>query len=193
MAIFLIATSGNAFSDEQSFRTALVTLPPKYLGDIPLVNREKLLNAAGSDDELMDAANGWLHWSADGGNVGGTSMVWAKELPRSGKKPLFFVHMAKPFADSRNKPAANQTFILEHVGEEWVDVTTTVMPSAVDITMHFRTRKADTVIEVAPWKEFKRIDDRGMAYTYGERVMDLRWTGKEFVIEKASNKKLTKN
>jgi hypothetical protein len=193
IVIALIGASESVLSDEQSFRATLMTLPPKYLGDIPLVSREKFLKAVESDAERLDAAKGWLHWFADGGDVGGTSMVWAKELPRPGKKPLVFVHMAKPFADARNKPAPNQTVILEQVGEEWVDVTKTVIPSTVDMTMHFRTRKADTTVEAAPWKEVERRDGRGTAYTYGDRVMDLRWTGKEFVIEKAPSKELTKN
>ena len=194
MAIALVASSWTAFSDELSFRNALKTLPPKYLGDIPLANREEFLNVVGSDGERLDAAKGWLHWYTDGGDVGGTSMVWAKELPRPGKKPLVFVHMAKPFAEAvHSKPAANQTFVLERVGKDWVDVTKTVIPSIVDMTMHFRTRKQDTVIEVAPWKEFERRDGRGKAWTYGEKAMDLRWTGKQFVVKKASTKELTKN
>lgn len=194
LAAALIVASGIAFSDEQSFRAALLSLPPKYLGDIPLADREKLLNAVSSDSGRMDAANGWLHWYTDGGDIHGTSMVWAKELSRPGKEALVFVHMAKPFAGANHsKPAANQTFVLEKVGKNWVDVTKSVIPSTVDMTMHFRTRKGDTVIEVAPWKEFDRRDGRGKAWTYGERFLDLRWTSKEFVAEKASTKELTKN
>lgn len=195
MAIALIAVSGTAFSDEHSFRSALKSLPPKYFGDIPLANREKFLKTAGSTDEILDAANGWLHWHADGGDVHASSMVWAKELPRPGKQALVFVHMAKPFAGgaAHSKPAANQTFVLERVGKDWVDVTKKVIPSTVDMTMHFRTRKDDTVIEVAPWKEFDRRDGRGKAWTYGDRVLDLKWTGKDFVPGKAASKELTKN
>lgn len=191
-ATLLLAGSGFAFSDEDSFRSALIDLPPKYLGDIPLETRKMLIAQVGRDPRRLDAASGWLHWFSDGGDVGATSMVWAKELPRQDKTPLIFVHMAKPFADGR-KPGKDQTFVLERVGKDWTDVTERIFPSNVDMTMHFRTRKQGTVIEVAPWKEFERGDGRGKAWTYGERVMNLRWTGMEFVVEKASSKELTKN
>lgn len=191
-AALLLAGSGFAPGDENSFRSALIELPPKYLGDIPLANRKSFITEAAWRNVSLDVASGWLHWFTDGGDVGATSMVWAKELPRPDKSPLILVHMAKPFADGR-KPGKDQTFVLERDGKGWSNVTSTVMPAEVDLTNHFRTRKKDTVIEVAPWKEFERRDGRGRAYTYGDRVMDLRWTGNEFVIEKAPSRELTKN
>jgi hypothetical protein len=197
LAITLTAASltGTALADEASFRAALTTLPAKYLGDIPLAKRPTFFRELATDTttDRLDAKKGWLHWCSDGGDTGGTSMIWAKELPRTGKAPLIFVHMAKPFSGRVAKPAADQTFVLEPVGDEWVDITKTVIPSTVDLTLHFRTRKEDTTIEVAPWKEFARQDGRGNAYDFGERTQDLRWIGNGFVVEKPAAKKLTNN
>ena len=133
-----------------------------------------------------------MRWYSDGGYVRYTSMVWLKELPRAGRSPLLFVHMAKPFADGRT-PEANQTFVLERRDDGWSDVAKSVMPGEVDMTMHFRTRKDNSVIEVAPWKEYERQDTAGKAYTYGDRVMDLRWKREKFIVEKPSSKTLTNN
>lgn len=188
----LLAGSGFALSDEDSFRSALIELPPKYLGDIPLANRKTFIAEAGQGNARLDAASGWLHWSSDGGDVGGTSMIWAKELPRPDKLSLIFVHMAKPFADGR-KPGKDQTFVLERVGKSWTDVTKTVMPTEVDLTHHFRTRKKDTVVEVATWTEFDRQDGRGKARGFGSRVLDLHWSGERFVAKKPGSEVLTNN
>jgi hypothetical protein len=193
MTLTLIAASGIAFSDQRSFRRSLEEIPPKYMGDLPLADRGKFLRALDSEGARLDAEKGWLHWYSDGGDVRITSMVWAKELPRPGKSPLVFVHMAKPFANSGNKPSTDQTFVLERDGKEWVDVTKKVIPSTVDMTMHFRTRKNDTVIEVARWRGFERQDGRGNAWDFGERISDLRWTGEAFEVDKAAAKKLTNN
>lgn len=184
-------------ADEASFRHALKTIPAKYLGDITLEKRDTFFRELATDTTTtrLDAKHGWLHWFTDGGRAGGTSMFWAKELPRpGGKPPLIFIHMAKPFANAiKYKPSPDQTFVLEPLGDEWVDVTKTVIPSTIDLTMHFRTRQADTTIEAAPWKSFPRPDGRGMGYDFGERTHDLRWIGNGFVIEKPAAKKLTDN
>jgi hypothetical protein len=191
-AIALFAASETSFSDEQTFRSALLSLPPKYLADIPLSNREKFMKEVGSDSRRLRAAGGWLHWYSDGGDVGGTSMAWAKELPRPGKTPLVFVHMAKPFADGRN-PGGDQTFVVQRAGDGWTDVTKQVMPPDVDLSMHFRTRQKDTVIEVALWKQINRSDGRGKAWIFGSRVADLHWSGERFVARKPESEVLTKN
>ena len=198
LAIAFAAASftGTALADEASFRAALKTLPPKYLADIPLANRAILLAELATDKgtQRLDAKKGWLHWFSDGGNTHATSMFWAKELPRTGKEPLILVHMAKPFSGTGDgKPQANQTYVLEPVGGEWIDVTKTVIPATVDITMHFRTRREDTIIELAPWEAFNRPDGLGTAYTYGKRTHDLRWTGNGFIVEKPAAAKLTDN
>ena len=177
---------------EYSLRLALLTIPPKHLGDIPLVDRGKFVAALEADPARMDVANGWVHWFSDGHEVPCTSMVWMKELPRSGKSPLVFIHMAKPMADGR-KPEANQTVVLEFTDEGWSDVTKAVIPPDVDRTMHFRTRRDGAVIEAAPWKEFERKDGRGKAWTYGERILDLEWTGEKLVAKEAASSELTRN
>lgn len=192
MTFAFIAASGVALSDQKSFRSSLENIPPEYMGDIPLADRGKFMKALDSEGDRLDAAKGWLHWSSDGRDVRGTSMVWAKELPRPGKSPLIFIHMAKPFGNG-DKPATNHTFVLESSGKKWMDVTKKVIPSTVDMTMHFRTRKNDTVIEVARWQEFERQDGQGKAWNFGERISDLRWTGEAFDVDKAAAMKLTNN
>jgi hypothetical protein len=190
--VVLLAGAGFAFSDEASFVAALRDLPPKYLGDIPLGNRNLLIAEVAKDERRMDAASGWLHWLSDGGKVAGTSMVWAKELPRAGKGPLILVHMAKPFADGQ-EPAKNQTFVLERGAKGWTDVTKEMIPAEVDLTQHFRTRKKDAVVEVARWTKFERRDGLGMAWKFGPRVLDLHWTGERFIVKEAESDVLTRN
>lgn len=144
------------------------------------------------DAERLDLGNGWLHWFSDGGEVRGSSMVWAKELPRPDKSPLMFVHMAKPHSGSR-KPEVDQTFVMELIGRNWVDVTSKVIPAAVDLKQHFRTRQQDTTIEVAEWEQFERADGRGQAWRFGTRVIDLHWNGRIFIVRKPESRNLTKN
>ena len=192
IAAALIAGSSFAFAAEDSFRSALMTIPPKYLGDIPLADRNTFIRLIGEDSRGIDTKEGWVHWFSDGRDVRATSMVWLKELPRADKSPLIFVHIAKPFSDG-SKPEANQTFVLELTDEGWADVSKTVIPANVDMTLHFRPRKNGAVIEAAPWKEFERRDGRGKAWTYGERVMDLQWRGEKFIVQKPASKKFTKN
>lgn len=198
LAITLAAASltGTTRADEASFRAALKSIPAKYLADITLAKRDTFLRELATDTTThrLDAKNGWLHWFTDGGSAGGTSMIWAKELPRTGKAPLLFVHMAKPFSGRMTgKPATDQTFVLEPVGDEWVDITRTVIPSTIDLTLHFRTRKEDTTIEVAVWKDIAPPGSGRQAYDFGERTHDLRWIGNGFVVEKPAAKKLTDN
>lgn len=192
LALILLSCSGSAFSDERSFRSALIELPPKYLGDIPLADRAVFMKELSTDARRMDVAGNWLHWFSDGGDVRGTSMIWAKELPRADKSALILIHMAKPFATG-GKPEANQTFVMENIGKDWMDVTKKVMPAGVDMKHHFRTRKNDTTIEVAQWEQFDRADGRGKAWKFGPRVMDLHWEGQVFVIKKPKSATLTKN
>ena len=199
IALAAASFTGTTRADEASFRAAFKTLPPKYFGDIPLAERDLFIKQLASDHgtERLDAKKGWLHYFSDGDYIHGTCMIWAKELPRTGgKEPLILVHMAKPFAGSIKgpiKPAPDQTVVLEPVGTEWVDVTKTVIPAEVDMTLHFRTRREDTVIELAPWEEFNRQDGLGKAYIFGKRTHDLRWTGTGFVLEKPAAAKLTDN
>lgn len=190
LAVLVGATP--ARSDEKSFRAALSELPPKFLGDIPLEDRAKFLNGLEKDPSRMDARNGWLHSFSDGRDIRGTSMIWARELPRPEKASLILVHMAKPFATGVQS-GKDLTFVLEHRGKEWVDVTKQVMPSDVDLTMHFRTWKSDSVVEVAAWKQIERYDGRGFAVDFGPRTLDLTWDGKRFAATKAATKTLTKN
>ncbi|MEK7951618.1 hypothetical protein [Luteolibacter soli] len=195
LLLTIAALTTTAPADEASFRAALTTLPPKYLADIPLTNRATLFKELATDTtpQRLDAPHGWLNFYSDGGDVKATSIIWAKELPRpSGQPPLIFIHMEKPFSGLlKGAPKADQTFVLEPVGKDWIDVTWTVIPDTVDMTMHFRTHRNDTTIEAAPWKEIDRADGRGKTWTYGQRTLDLHWTGKKFAIEKPAGKKLS--
>lgn len=174
-------------------RSALMTIPPIYLGDIPLARRESWIKSLERDPERMDAAKGWMHQFGDGPDSPGSSMIWLKILPRTNKSPVVLVHMAKPFAaGGGGRLFANQTFVLERDGEQWKDVTQTTIPATIDLTTHhFRTRKEDTVIEVAPWKA-ELAKDRYI-WIFGERLMDLWWDGEKFTIKEAASKVLTNN
>ncbi|RYD40110.1 MAG: hypothetical protein EOP85_14810, partial [Verrucomicrobiaceae bacterium] len=154
ITVLLLAGAGVVLSAEDSLRSALLTLPPQYLAGIPLDQRQTLVKAIARSVDQMDETASWVHWFSDGHLVDGTCMFWMKELPREGKAPLILVHMAKPFADGR-KPGKDQTFVFEPSEGKWTDVTAEVIPVTVDLTWHFRSRKQDTVIEVAEWKEIE--------------------------------------
>lgn len=195
LALTLITTTAISITraDEATFRHALKTIPANYLADITLAKRDTLFRELATDTTPMrlDAKHGWLHFFSDGGNTNATSMFWVKELPRKDKPPLIFIHMAKPFANgAKYKPSPDQTIVLEPVGNEWIDVTKTVIPATIDLTLHFRTRKEDTTIEVAQWKT---LNPARTSYDFGERIHDLRWIGNGFVVEKPAANKLTNN
>ena len=179
---------------------ALLSLPPRYLADIPLDKRDRLLTLLSMDmgkHPRLDYAGGWLHWSYDGppqNSPGGSSMFWVKLLPLGkNSAPLVFVHMSKPFADGKNKPANDQTFILRYANGEWKDVTAETMPAGIDLTMHFRPRRSDLVIEAASYEEIKRQDGRGSAYDFGKRELDLIWEDGAFRVGPPLGKEFTRD
>ena len=188
----LLGSPTKVSADEQFFREALAELPPRFLADIPLAKRKRLLELAEKSSSRLDTAEGWLHWYSDGARIGATSMIWAKVLPRPDRTPLLFVHLPKPFADGK-KPRLGQTFVLEKRKGGWVEVTEEIMPDGLDLTLHFRTRREDTVVEVANWKEIERADGRGTAWVFGDRVKDLHWSGERFLVEPAASPNLTRN
>ncbi|MDB6072211.1 MAG: hypothetical protein JWL81_3382, partial [Verrucomicrobiales bacterium] len=191
------AAPGTALADEHTFQHALLTIPPKYLADIPRNQRNLLLEMLSTDRNRLDLKHEWLHWYSDGGDVRGTSMAWAKELPRPNKSPLIFVHMPKPFAKPVIPPGAEQTIILERqatiLGMKWRDVTQQVMPEGVDRNLHFRSRREDTTIEAGEWNHVPSRDGAGKIWTFGTRVADLHWNGERFEVRKPASKKLTES
>src|SRR5690349_19017087 len=132
LTTLLFSVVGVAAGVEHYLSQAILTLPPRYLADVPLENRNALLNSFSADPKgtRLDYKNGWIHFYSDGGGDAKgrpTSMFWVKLLPRKDQAPLVFVHMSKPFAYG-SIPDANQTFVLEKNGEGWEDVTKAVIP-----------------------------------------------------------------
>ena len=190
----LLANAGTApAADGKYLNVAILSLPDRYLADVPAANRNRLLEqlSSGPSDKRLDYENGWLHWYSDGPGPGSTLMFWLKVLPvPEGHAPFVFVHMAKPFA-SGAKPERNQTFVLQRVRDEWKDVTRRVIPEDVDLTMHFRPRRSANVIEAAAYERFERRDGRGSAYRFGERKLDLIWKDGKFQVRQAAKTELS--
>jgi hypothetical protein len=193
IAAALAVTMLTADAEDGKFlNVAILRLPERYLADVPLENRARLLTRISEDNDTrhLDYANGWVHWFTDSESVGGTSQFWLKLLPRKNERPLVFVHMAKPFADGSD-PQKDQTFVLERRGNEWLDVTGNVIPEQVDLTMHFRPSRSKNMIEVAAYERFKRRDGRGEAYRFGERKLDLVWSEGSFEVRKPTAPQLS--
>lgn len=196
IAFLATAVWASAF-DGKYLNVVLLKLPAKYLADVAIEDRERLLLELSGypfEDKRLDYANGWIHFFSDGGDhrtwKGPSSMFWIKLLPREDLSPLVFVHMAKSFADGR-APDMKQTFILARDGAEWKDVTETILPKDVDLTAHFRPRRTTNVIEIAPYKKIKRVDGRGDTYQIGDHELDLIWDGLKFDLKAASSPKLS--
>ncbi len=197
----IVAFSSFAAGLESAFQgralnVALLTLPAHYLADIPLDDRSCLLLELSSTayDRRLDYANGWLQYHSDNPEdcPRASSRFWLKLLPQDDEAPLVFVHMAKPFADGSD-PARNQTFVLRRQGDEWLDVTEVVIPSGVDLTLHFRPSRTLDRIEVATYEPFERRDGRGKAYRFGAREFDLIWKDGSFHKAAADSPELSKN
>src|SRR5690606_13888177 len=135
--ILLLLCSGSVRAAGQLLLDALATLPPKYLADVPEKDRDALIRSITGNPEHFHREGGWAHWFSDGRRIPATSMFWLKELPEGADARLLFVHMSKPFADGR-LPSNDQTFVLRKTHDTWVDVTREVIPSGVDLTLHFR-------------------------------------------------------
>ena len=184
------------FDDAEFFRDAVRHLPPQYLADVPLEQRDPLWKEIESDPERLDLENGWLHFFSDGSSIKATSMFWVKTLPRSQGPPLVFVHMAKPFAGIQ-RPANNQTYILEKKGNLWVERNDLLSPETYSLDGHFRPRR-DGVIETGAWKKIERNDGQGTAWVPGSRQFDLHWNtryfyGSRFRKSDAEHEKFTNN
>lgn len=191
----LLANAGvTPASDGKYLNVAILSLPDRYLADIPAANRGRLLEQLSSGpfpDNRLDYGNGWLHWYSDGPGPGSTSMFWLKILPvPEGNVPFVFVHMAKPFA-SGAKPERNQTFVLQRDRDDWKDVTRRVIPQEVDLTMHFRPRRSANIVEAAAYERIDRQDGRGSAYRFGKRKFDLVWDDGKFQVRKAAKPELS--
>lgn len=201
VALFISIVGGASAADGYApdgkyLNVAILTLPARYLADVPIEERVALLTQLSSSpfkDDRLDYDHGWLHWYSDSPDPPKvTSMFWLKLLPKKNGKWLVFVHMAKPFADGSD-PNKKQTFVLQRNGIEWEDVTASVMPNEVDLTMHFRPRRESNVIQVAPYERFERRDGRGLAYRFGPRKLDLVWDEGEFKAQESDSPKLFKD
>ncbi len=181
IGILFLTLVGTVYAEEQPFlNIAILELPDRYVADVPLAKRAAWLSQLSRTTRHLDYAHGWLRHFGDGEGQGATSQLWMKILPRKKKDPLVFVHMAKPFANGE-KPMKNQSFVLERRGNDWIDVTGTVVPGEVDLTMHFRPRRSTSVIDVCPWKRFE-IKNARHGYTWGQPQLYLLWKDGEFKI-----------
>lgn len=199
MALFVSLMCG-ASAGETSGRflnVAILSLPERYLADIPPANRSRLLQQLSrvESDDRLDYTHGWLNWRYDGppqDSPGATSMFWMKLLPQNSGTPLVFVHMSKPFNGGGHTPGRDQTFVLELQGNDWRDVTKSVVPKEADLTMHFRPRRSSAVIEVAAYESGHRLPDGSISgYGFGERKMDLIWEAGKFRVQKPGSRKLS--
>jgi len=202
VALF-ISPVGGAFTadgyapDGKYLNVAILTLPARYLADVPIEERVALLLQLSSSpfrDTRLDYENGWLHWFSDSPEPpDASSMFWLKLLPKKNGKWLVFVHMSKPFSANGGDPEKNQTFVLQRKGIEWADITASVIPGEVDLTMHFRPRRLSNAIQVASYEKFERQDGRGYAYRFGPRKLDLVWEEGEFRVQGADSPELLKD
>ena len=183
--IFLLVvvnvTNVLAFDKNSFLNVAVLTLPERYLADIPKSQRTAfLINVSDYFEPLVDYKHGRLNFFSDSGDGDfGTSPLLMKLLPRKGDYPLVFVHMPN------NDTGINKTFILERDGSQWNDVTAQVIPKGVDLTEAFFPRLATPDIDVALEKNRKGRQD----YI---RMYELIWNGASFKLHKASKKKLSR-
>lgn len=188
----LVLTSAGA-ADGRYLNVAILTLPPRWLADVPMEQRAKLLETLSSwpfEDDRLDYANGWLHYRSDNPRRGvdASSMFWIKVLPRQeGDLPAVLVHASKPFADG-SAPAAGHTAVLEMSDGQWREITTDVLPPEIDRTFHFRPRRKGLAVEVAGYASVPRRDGQGDAYRFGPVAWTLTWKDGRFNAEKAAGK-----
>lgn len=192
-AVLCLGTAAGA--EHHFLNVAITQLPPKWFGDVPLKQRNLFLRIVSERDNEMrlDYEHGWLHWSSDGEEQPSTCTFFVKLLPRNNyTPPLVFIHMAKAFAEGRT-PVRDQTFVLEWKGDNrWQDVTANVIPKSIDLTMHFRPRRKENLVEVAYYKRVPREDgSRKTVVDYGDRTVDLVWDGEKFHTRPADSLKLS--
>lgn len=190
VSVLVIAASAKA--DRGNFiNYAVLTLPPKYLADIPMSERTDLLRELSylADDTRLDYANGYLEYYSDSPEPpNASSMFYLKVLPTDNPFDCpILVHMQKPY--NGTKPSADQTFVLERSSDGWTDITKDVLPKNIDRKSHFRPMRRSLDVEVAPWI---RKGSWG-AYSYGLCDTILRWNGKRFEVIKIEKRKLTEN
>ena len=194
IAIALVAWECRA-ADHTELERAIRELPAQFVADIPLSKRSLLLKSLRRDpsDTRLDLQNGYLHFYSDSSHDGikVTSQLYLRQLPRAGGGFVVLTHMPKPFADGALPPRANQTFVFERRNGEWTDITAEVLPGDLDLTSHFRPRRAATVIEVAPYLRIKRLDHRGDAWKFGEPTAELHWDGHVFQKRTPTKKTLS--
>jgi len=178
--------------DASFMNLAILELPPRYLDDIPMSQRNAFLTrlSDGTLDQELDYVHGWLTYSSDGpaGDFG-TSMFYLKLLPRDkgiDGPPLVFVHMPKTLVNDNR----NRTFVLERWGDEWRDVTSQMMPKRFNTNMAYFPRRLSPIIDVAPWVRVKNFAGPGFYYVNGLRSCELIWNGDTLQMRKAKPCKL---
>jgi hypothetical protein len=192
--VALVATVCHA-AEISELERAIRELPAQFVADIPLAQRAALLQSLRTNpaDTRLDLAHGYLHFYSDGGDhgaVSGTSMLYMRQFQRADGGFVVLTHMPKPFADG-SSPRANQTFVFERRKGKWTDITADVFPSGLDLTAHFKPRRASAVIEVAPYVRFARQDGRGDAWMFGTPTAELHWDGHTFQKRKPTKDTLS--
>jgi hypothetical protein len=193
-AVALVASICHA-AEVTELEHAIRELPAQFVADIPPAQRTALLQSLRSDpsDTRLDLAHGYLHFYSDGGDhgaIGGTSMLYMRQFQRADGGFVVLIHMPKPIADG-SIPRANQTFVFERRKGKWTDITADVLPTGIDLTCHFRPRRASAVVEVAPYVRLKRQDGRGDAWNFGPCTAELRWDGRAFLKQKPTRDTLS--
>ncbi len=187
--ILLAATLGCSAREYGNFlNIAILTIPPKYVANMPIGDRPKLLvlTSEDSDDWRLDYEHGWLTWCSDGGChvppekfPRADCMFWLKLLHRADGSPLVFIHVPKA-SHGGGEPVAGQTHILERRQGAWHDITDVILPGKVDRSGFFLPQRSQEVIQCGRYEKVERRDGKGFTYKPGQRLPDLVWHDGEF-------------
>jgi hypothetical protein len=179
----LLAGVSQAAETTTELERAIRELPPRFVADIPMVERDILIKRLrDSSERRLDLENGFVHFFSDNSRDGisATSMLYMRQFPRTDGGFVVLTHMPKPFAGG-SAPRANQTFVFERRKDRWKDVTDEVFPRGIDRTAHFRPRRDLKVVEVRPYLRIERQDGKGEAWQFGPPAAELHWNGEVFL------------
>jgi hypothetical protein len=183
----------SAFADDGNFLNVFILgAPAKYLADIPNNQRDKLILYVSPDNRLLDYKNGWLTYFNDNPDKDiGSSLFWVKLLPRKNDNPLVLVYMAKALDGGIVTPR-NQTYILDHDGNGWREVTTEYIPKDLDLSMAFVPCRIGNDIRVAGYREVPGTKNaKGEPYReFDECRLVLHWNGTSFDKQKIKPRKI---
>lgn len=171
-----------------------LSLPDHMVADMPILGRTIFLqNEARNIDptsKRFDPQHRFIHYHVDSDErTGATSMLYLKVLSTSNGSYIVFVYMPKPLAEIR-APSDNDLYILRPGDSGWVDVTSELLPEAIQRKWYFNPRRKSSLVEVGRYIEKPRQDGRGL-YWGPIREFDLLWNGIHFEIKASLEKKFT--